>query len=156
PGMTDLGAERDAELDALHIERVVQRIGRRAFPEPRDDPQRLEAEVLHRALELAHRGDGTLEIDGGHAEEAVRVAARVLTARVVAGAPLARPAPRSQHEPPDPRLVHLLDGLVGAEAALENRALRLLEERRALRHPLQQRPDPRLRPRVDQLKVHWR
>ena len=73
PGVADLQAERDAELDALGVERVVAAVVGRQAPQPRDHAQALEAELADAAPQLAHRGHRLVQVDRGERDEAVRV-----------------------------------------------------------------------------------
>ena len=49
PGVADLGAEGDSELDARRVQRVKASVGRRRLPEPGDDAQPLEIRETYHA-----------------------------------------------------------------------------------------------------------
>ena len=68
-GVPDLKAKRNAELDALGVDRVVASVVRRESPEPRELPHPDETELLHASAELAHRVHRSVEIDGTDTDE---------------------------------------------------------------------------------------
>ena len=54
PGVAHLQTERNAKLDALGVQRIVAAIIGRQVPPPRQDAQRAQRELAHRAAQLAH------------------------------------------------------------------------------------------------------
>jgi hypothetical protein len=63
-GMTDLEADRDVELYALRVQRIIAAIVGRQVPQPRQNAKCPEAEFAERAAQLANRGHRATQIDG--------------------------------------------------------------------------------------------
>src|SRR6516164_10624926 len=121
--MADLQAERDAQLDALGVQRVVAAVAGRQVPQPRHYPQRAEAEGAHTAPQFPHRVHGTGQVDGGDAGEPVRVAGDDRGDLVVGDQQPSRSPPGAQHPGPHACRVHRrqrrLDGnLAGVQLAV--------------------------------------
>lgn len=65
-GVSDLGAERDAQLDAGGVQRVVEPVGGRQLPQPRHDPEGHEAQLLDGPPQLPHGRDGLGQVRARH------------------------------------------------------------------------------------------
>ena len=106
PGVPDLQAERDAQLDAFGVQRVVAAVAGRQVPQPRHHPQRPEAKITHAAPQLPHRVHGAGQVDGGDPGEPARVPADGRGYGIVGNQRPARPPPGAQHPDLHARRVH--------------------------------------------------
>src|SRR5207244_9769201 len=106
PRVADLQAERDAELDAFGVERVVAAIVGRQVPEPRHDAQRAESELANAAAELTDGVERAVKVDRGDTDQAVGISPHAGRDLVVADErPLWSP-PRTEKPDADTGVVH--------------------------------------------------
>jgi hypothetical protein len=110
-GVTDLRAERDPELDAGRVDRVVAAVVRRQVPDPRDDPHRDEAELEHGAAQLSDRGHRAPQVNGCNPGEAVRMGSDDGRDLVVVDQHPAGTRPRAQQRLRDAGVVHRREGV---------------------------------------------
>ena len=119
PGVSDLCAEGDVELDALHIQREVELVVRRAVPQPGHDAQGLEPQLDDGAVQLANGGKRFFQIDGRHADEPRGKRADELGDLVVGDDPLAGTTPGAEQHAVDACLVHQRHDLLGRKILVQ-------------------------------------
>ena len=120
-GVTDLGAERHAGLDAFGEQRVVAAVGGRRVPQPGHHPQAHES-FGDPAPQLADRLHRTVEVDRGQTGKPVRVQPDPFRDLVVGDQVLtARTAPRAEQAEVDVGGIHRRDGRLDRDVGVRDR-----------------------------------
>ena len=145
PGVADLEAEGDSQLDAFGVQRVVAAVAGWQVPQPRHHAQRTEAKVTDAAPQLPHGIHRMGEIHRGDTREPARVAAGDRGDGVIGNERAPRPPPRAQHPGLHARRVHrrhgrldrnLAPGQLPVAPAPQRIKHRVLQElRRRVLHP---------------------
>ena len=124
--MADLKAERNIELDALRVQRIVSTVVGGQAPEPGHDPKAAEAQLAHTTPELAHGLHRAREIDRCEPERRpgcsrTKPATSSLSIKAPCGPHQAR-RPGRRRPPPDPSPRCVADsGISGIESCRAQR-----------------------------------
>ena len=106
PRVTRLQAERHAKLRTLGVDRIVAAVVRGQVPEPGDNADRLEAELLHAAPHLSHGFYRPGDVHGADADETIGGLTHEAVDLVVADEEAIRAVPGADETDVDAGAVH--------------------------------------------------
>ena len=134
--MANLKTERNVELDALSVQRIVSTVVGRQSPEPGNDAKTAETQLVHATPKFTHSRHRAREVDRRDPRQASRMLANEGGYLVVVDQGALWAPPRCDQSDVDSRLVHrpdrrgqwnLRDGALPGPAAKRSEE-RLLEE----------------------------